>query len=493
MPIQNLVERTMADLEPSEASALARAKATAAAQAAADKKAAAAKAAAAAQAATAAADKAGIPSAAQLSALADTIRGFATSMAVTPAETAAAAALKDPSAVTNATQAVVDAKSNAADVAKLTGDYIDPNTGILTQPPAPIGLAPAPLPEPVVPPFMPPTPTDITSPTTPAQDRATLMSTYGAQVALVDSVPELSALLNTAMAENWSAAKWSAEYQNTNWYQQHGAGYITSETDRLADPGKYAEAYNNLLTQMTNIALAKGLDVSSFGGQINAAQAKAFNPAQPNVVAQMLQHYYNVQPDATILSQYIAKNSQIALSSTGTPEGELATTSQSLRNFANSMGVSSQYLTPTWNNAAGAGVNASPDYFTNAAYAIQQGLTTADTEQALYRQNAQAIYKPFAQQIANGASVTQLAQPYIAAASNLLEVDPSTINLGAATGLGAKVTKALQGDGTNSMALDAFNTYMKQQPEWLNTGNARTSLMDVANTWARDFGKVAAQ
>ena len=493
MPIQNLVERTMADLEPSEASALARAKATAAAQAAAAKKAAAAKAAAAAQAAQAAADKAGIPSAAQLSALADTIRGFATSMAVTPAETAATAALKDPSAVTNATQAVVDAKSNAADVAKLTNDYIDPNTGILTQPPAPIGLAPAALPEPVVPPFIPPTPTDITSPTTPAQDRATLMSTYGAQVALVDSVPELSALLNTAMAENWSAAKWSAEYQNTNWYQQHGAGYIASETDRLADPGKYAEAYNNLLTQMTNIALAKGLDVSSFGGQINAAQAKAFDPAQPNVVAQMLQHYYNVQPDATILSQYIAKNSQIALSSTGTPEGELATTSQSLRNFANSMGVSSQYLTPTWNNAAGAGVNASPDYFTNAAYAIQQGLTTADTEQALYRQNAQAIYKPFAQQIANGASVTQLAQPYIAAASNLLEVDPSTINLGAATGLGAKVTKALQGDGTNSMALDAFNTYMKQQPEWLNTGNARTSLMDVANTWARDFGKVAAQ
>ena len=81
----------------------------------------------------------------------------------------------------------------------------------------------------------------------------------------------------------------------------------------------------------------------------------------------------------------------------------------------------------------------------------------------------------------------------MAAASNLLEVDPSTINLGAATGLGAKVTKALQGDGTNSMALDSFNTYMKQQPEWLNTGNARTSLMDVANTWARDFGKVAAQ
>jgi len=480
MPIRSLVEHTMAnsDLDPSEASALARAKAGAASRAAADAK---------------QATAAGLPTAAQLASLADTIRGFATSMAVTPADKAAVAALKDTSDLTAAKAAVADAKANAAETAKVTGDYIDPNTGILTPPPAAVSNAPvaSDLPAvPAAPPFSPPASTNITTPTTPAQDRATLLATYGAQVALISSVPELNSLLDRALAENWSATKWSAEYQNTNWYQQHGAGYITSETDRLADPGKYAEAYNNLLNQMTNIALAKGLDVSSFGGQITADQAKAFNPAQPNIVAQMLQHYYNTTPDATTLSQYIAKNSQIALSNTGTPQGELATTSQNLRNFASSMGVASQYLTPSWSNASGKSVTASKDYFTNAAYAIQQGLTTAESEQALYRSNAQAIYKPFAQQIANGASVAQLAQPYTSAAANLLEVDPSTINLGMTTGIGAKVTKALQGDGTNAMTLDSFNTYMKQQPEWLSTTNARNSVMDTANTMLRDFGLV---
>jgi hypothetical protein len=429
-----------------------------------------------------------LPTAAQLSALADAIRGFVP--AVTPEEQKAAAALKDTSDVTAAKTAVAEAKANAAAVAAQTGDYLDTSTNLLTPPPAPVNPAPPAPPEPVIPPFQPPTPANITIPTTPAQDRATLLATYGAQVALISSVPELSKLLDTALAENWSPAKWTAEYQNTNWYQQHGAGYITSETDRLSDPGKYAEAYNNLLAQMTNIALAKGLDVSSFGGQINADQAKAFNPAQPNVVAQMLQHYYNTTPDPTILTQYIAKNSQIAFSSTGTPKGEIATTAQSLRNFANAMGVSSQYLTPQWTNSFGGTVNASKDYFTNAAFAIQQGQTTQDSEQALYRQNAQAIYKPFAQQIANGASVAQLAQPYTSAASNLLEVDPSTINLGMTTGLGAKVTKALQGDGTNAMTLDAFNTYIKQQPEWLNTNNARNSVMDTTNTLLRNFGLV---
>jgi hypothetical protein len=400
---------------------------------------------------------------------------------------------KDTTGVDDAKAAVAEAKANAASTAAFTGDYIDPQTGMLTPPPAPVSNAPvaSDLPAtPAEPPFVVPTPANVTTPTTPAQDRATLLSTYGAQVALISSVPELSNLLDQALAGNWSPAKWTAEYQNTNWYQQHGAGYVTSETDRLADPGKYAEAYNNLLNQMTNIALAKGLDVSSFGGQITADQAKAFNPAQPNIVAQMLQHYYNTTPDATTLSQYIAKNSQIALSNTGTPQGELATTSQSLRNFASSMGVASQYLTPSWSNSSGSSVSASKDYFTNAAYAIQQGLTTADSEQALYRSNAQAIYKPFAQQIANGASVAQLAQPYTSAAANLLEVDPSTINLGSTTGLSAKVTKALQGDGTNAMTLDSFNTYMKQQPEWLSTTNARNSVMDTTNTMLRNFGLV---
>jgi len=339
-------------------------------------------------------------------------------------------------------------------------------------------------------PFTPPTPANITVPTTQAQDRQDLIDTYGAQVALIDSVPELSNLLNTALSENWSATKWQAEYENTNWYQQHGAAYISSETDRLADPGKYAEAYNNLLQQMIITGQNEGINVSSFGGPITADQAKAMDPSKPNAVATMLQNYYNVAPDATVLSQYVAKNGQLALANPNTPEGAIATTAQTLRTNAANMGVASQYLTPSWTNANGANVSQGSDYFTNAALAVQQGLTTVDSENALYRSQAQAIYKPFAQQIANGASVAQLAQPYTSAAANLLEVDPSTINLGATTGTGSLVTKALQGDGTNAMSLDSFTTQVKQQPAWLNTMNAKSSVMDTANTLLRNFGLV---
>lgn len=339
-------------------------------------------------------------------------------------------------------------------------------------------------------PFNPGPSSDITKPTTAAQDRADLIAKYGSQVALIDSVPELSNLLNTALSENWSATKWTAEYQNTQWYQQHGAAYITAETDRLSDPGKYAEAYNNLLAQMQRTANTLGIDVSGFGSTITADQAKVMDPSKPNTVSTLLQTYYNTQAPTDFLNQYIAKNGSLALSAAGTAQGTIATNAQSLKSFAASMGVASQYVTPSWTNANGVNVNASKDYFTNAADAIAQGATTLDAEQALYRNTAQAIYKPFATQIAAGQSVFQLAQPYLASASNLLEVDPSTISLGATTGLGAKVTKALQGDGANATTLDTFNTQLKQDPAWLQTTNARNSVMDTANSLLRSFGLV---
>ena len=109
------------------------------------------------------------------------------------------------------------------------------------------------------------------------------------------------------------------------------------------------------------------------------------------------------------------------------------------------------------------------------------------------RNVAANIYKPFAQQIKDGYSVSDLASPYTSAVANLLEVSPTSVDLGATTGYGSLVTKALQGDGTNPMNLDAFTTQVKQQPQWLNTKNARDSLMGTASTMLRNFGLVVGQ
>jgi hypothetical protein len=328
---------------------------------------------------------------------------------------------------------------------------------------------------------------------TPAQVKQDFMDKYAVQAAFLASVPEFAqkgGLLDQAIAGNWSASKWKQAYQSSQWFQTNGATYATEEQDRLTAPGTYAANYNNLLDQMALTAKAEGIDISGFGGHITADQAKAMDP-NSNPVAKLLQNYYTSAVPSNVLTTYLAKNGQIAMAN-GSAQGTLATTATSLRNYASQMGVASQFLSPTWSNAAGQQV-AGSDYFTSAALAAEQGLTTADSVQANMRNVAANIYKPFAQQIKDGYSVSDLASPYTSAVANLLEVSPTSVDLGATTGYGSLVTKALQGDGTNPMNLDAFTTQVKQQPQWLNTKNARDSLMGTASTMLRNFGLVVGQ
>ena len=113
-----------------------------------------------------------------------------------------------------------------------------------------------------------------------------------------------------------------------------------------------------------------------------------------------------------------------------------------------------------------------------------------EEQQNYIKQQAIATYAPFANRIKEGMTVQALASPYINTAANLLEISPNKISLGDTQGLGSAVTKALQGDGTSPMALDKFMTSIKQRPEWLQTTNARNSLMDTATTLLRNFGMV---
>ena len=328
---------------------------------------------------------------------------------------------------------------------------------------------------------------------TPEQVKQDFMDKYAVQAAFLASVPEFAqkgGLLDQAIAGNWSASKWKQAYQSSQWFQTNGATYATEEQDRLTAPGTYAANYNNLLDQMALTAKAEGIDISGFGGHITADQAKAMDP-NSNPVAKLLQNYYTSAVPSNVLTTYLAKNGQIAMAN-GSAQGTLATTATSLRNYASQMGVASQFLSPTWSNAAGQQV-AGSDYFTSAALAAEQGLTTADSIKANMQQVAMNIYKPFTQQIKDGYSVADLASPYTSAVSNLLEVSPASVDLGATTGYGSMVTKALQGDGTNPINLDAFTTQVKQRPEWLQTTNARNSLMDTATSLLRNFGMVVGQ
>jgi hypothetical protein len=318
---------------------------------------------------------------------------------------------------------------------------------------------------------------------------------FGGIAAMAFSTPWIAALLDKAIVNKWDAVKFKDAFSVAPEFGAWGKAVQDQNLAYYGDPSHqaWAQQYNDKLEILRQSALQQGLDPSVFGEKIDTSNPNAIQQAfadKNNGVNAYLSQYYSNAPDKSIIDQYVANHANLQKQAGGALSGTIADTAQTLKSFAASMGVSSQYLTPSWSDANGNKVASGPDYFANAAQAIAQGHTTLASEQALYRAQAQNIYKPFAQQIANGYSVEQLANPYTSAVQNLLELGKQPIDLGSTTGYGSMVTKALMGDGTNPMNLDQFTTQVKQRPEWLQTSNARNSLMDTASQLLRNFGMV---
>lgn len=327
-----------------------------------------------------------------------------------------------------------------------------------------------------------------------ASQQQQFIQQFGGIAAMAFSTPWIAKILDQAVTQKWDAKKFTDAISVAPEYAAWGKSVQDLNISYYGDPTHqaWAQQYNDKLEILKQSALAQGLDPSVFGDKIDTSNPSAIQAAfadKNNGVNAYLTQYFNNAPSQTIIDQYVANHAGLAKTAGGVLGGTLAATAQDLRSYAASMGVASQYLSPSWTGAQGQ-VNTGQDYWTNAAQAIQKGFTTSEAEKNLYRQQAQNIYKPFAQQIANGYSVSQLASPYTSAVQNLLELGGQPIDLGATTGYGAMVTKALQGDGTNPVNLDQFTTQIKQRPEWLQTSNARNSLMDTATQLLRNFGMV---
>jgi hypothetical protein len=325
---------------------------------------------------------------------------------------------------------------------------------------------------------------------------------FGVPAAFIqsDSTGELQTLFENAMKGHLTqgpTGTFAQAFLATNFAKTHSNQWQAAEKDRTESPISYADSYNRVSDYLTSLMGQMGYSVDSSlmganydpnnptASHIDASTTRTYDPN--NLVEWTLHNYYGqslTSPDiANQIRQHIVQLSQN--NPNQTLGGDKATNVNQLRSWAKDYGLNSLVLP---SGAAGA------DYATNAADSIEKGNSTLDTWKTDMMTQAANIYKPFAKQIMDGATVSSLAAPYTNVLSNLLEnVDPSSVDLSSPTGYGAMVSKALQGtDPANpaAMSLDQFATQVKQRPEWLNTQNARNGMMDTANQLLHSFGLV---
>ena len=312
---------------------------------------------------------------------------------------------------------------------------------------------------------------------------------YASEAAIIDANPELKAAFNQALGATGaalSAANFQALYENSNYYKNSYASFISAEDARLAQPGSYANAYNTALANIKTYAAQAGISldwsspdlqpITTSPGTSNPLATKQFDPTKPGIVDDILHKYWDTGANQQAITQYLASKGKIDPTIMG---GKAQTDEQTLRAFAAEQGLSNLSLP------------GSDDYFNKAAQAIAKGglADGTPTDINYWKQDitnkAKDIYGgKYNTQLDAGQTIKSLAAPYVNTLTNLLESSPDTIDLSAPNGDGALIRNAMQ----KQVDPETFRNQVMNDPRWLNTKNAKDSLMGLGNQFLGAFG-----
>lgn len=290
--------------------------------------------------------------------------------------------------------------------------------------------------------------------TTPTINAATLAEQYGYAEALFNSNPELKQLFAQAVKNTWTTDMFTAKLRGTTWWKTHDQNERNYLISVSSDP---ATAKANMAQAMTTIrqqAAQMGLDVNSKAIQ-DKLQGLAYNQLakgwNSNQIQYTLGSYLNIDPNHLL--------------------GDAGSQFDQLHQYAYSMGVTQ--------GAA---------WYQDAVRKIEQGVGTLEDYKSQMNKLAKSAYPQFSAQIDAGQTVHDLASPYMSSMSQILEINPGSINLTDPLIKNALGYKDPSTGKVGSQPLWSFEQTLRADPRWAKTQNAQDSTMQAAHKVLVDFG-----
>lgn len=284
---------------------------------------------------------------------------------------------------------------------------------------------------------------------------AELASQYGLSASLINSSSELKKLFRKAVAESWSADRFTASLKNTKWWARQSDTLRQYLTEKYADPATFKQKQAQAQFDMNALAVQVGLGDLLHG---NAGQKKALADAVYNSMALGWS-------DARVKDWLGGKAGLVG----GVMGGEAGEAYDQLHQLA--------YLN---------GMTYSSSWYTAQARSIASGRGTQEGAEALIRKGAAAKYSAFADQIKAGQNVMDLASPYIQSVSRILEVPDTEVDLS-----NSHVAKAMTANkGGQAQSIWEFEKSLRLDPLWKKTQNAQDSAMQNAHQVLQQLGMV---
>lgn len=284
---------------------------------------------------------------------------------------------------------------------------------------------------------------------------ASLNENYGLSAAFLESDPELADLFSQAVAGTWSTDRFQAALMGTNWWATNSDTARKILVEKQTNPSQWSQDLNNKVIALTDLAAKLGVHLSP-GGLSNLASIALMTNMNDSQVNGYLSKYLD-------------------LSQQGHFSGYAGQVELGLREYARDMGIP---LTD--------------DYVKNAVTGIVAGTDTLQARRAYIQTTAASAFPAYADLINQGVTVGQIAAPYLATQAKLWEVDPNKIDLFDHTLRAAltSVTSDGKTDTPQQIPLYQFEKNLRQDPRWLQTNNARESIMSTSKKVLTDMGLV---
>ena len=284
----------------------------------------------------------------------------------------------------------------------------------------------------------------------PTPQSSDYQTALGSLAGILTAVPELRGILQRAVTGGWAVSKFQQAVQQSNWYRTNNAA--TRELVALAysDPAEYRTRLANASSQVSQLA-------QQLGVRLNARQLG-------NLAHQFLAQGWTTTTLQHQLAGFYNRAQQ--------PQGQAAQIYQQLAQLYGDYGISYNFGT-----------------LQARTQQVLGGNTTLDS----YKQNAintaKSFYPGVAAQIDQGITVRQIADPYVSAQANLLELDPKSIDITGDLG----IRRALQGQPNAqgvkvATPLWQYEQQVRNDPRWQFTNNSKDTVSQALVQLGADFG-----
>lgn len=288
--------------------------------------------------------------------------------------------------------------------------------------------------------------------------RQQMAAQYGFALAFMESNPELLGLFNQAVKGTWSADRFVAKLRNTDWFQNHSANVRNAILQQTSDPATWEANVNQMYATVRD----------AYGGMFGTA---GMNGTQLRAWAETATRMG--WSEAQLMDRIVrATNVQKTLRS------------DALGGTAAQVNASIDSLSAAY------GVKYSKEWKARQVSRVLRGDDTAEGLQQRIVDRAMRQYGAFADRLAAGETVMDVADPYVQQMADLLEMNPADININS-----KMIQKALRQrtkDGNPAaMNMDDFEQLVRKDKRWQFTSNAREEMSSLVAQLGQAFGVMA--